>query len=69
MTKTPPGFARLRKAANAESIRQSTLADQRKGRAEAAARIKAAAKPPNLSAEAPRAAAAAPLARGPPAPA
>ncbi len=49
-----PGLKRLRKTPNAETIRHSVLADQRKGRADALAKI-TATKAPKTAAEAPRA--------------
>ena len=42
MTKTCPGLRRLRASPAAEAIRHSVLADQRKGRADALAKIEAA---------------------------
>jgi hypothetical protein len=53
-TKTTPGLRRLRASLKAETIRAAVLADQRKGRAEARAKI-AAAKAPKTAAAAPRA--------------
>jgi hypothetical protein len=54
MSKTTPGLRRLRASPAAETIPTAVLADQRKGRADALAKI-AAAKAPKTAAEAPRA--------------
>jgi hypothetical protein len=56
-TRTTPGLARLRKAANAEAIRAAVLADQTNGRADARAKI-AAEKAAQTPADAPAPAAA-----------
>jgi hypothetical protein len=54
MSKTTPGLTRLRKAPNAEAIRSETLADQKRARGEARAKI-AAANASERAASAPRA--------------
>jgi len=58
--KTTPGLRRLRAAPNAEAIRTETLADQKRARREARAKIEAASAPKTpaeapLAAEAPKA--------------
>ena len=45
MSKTTPGLRRLRANPKAETIRAAVLADQRKGRASALAKIEAAKAP------------------------
>jgi hypothetical protein len=54
MSKTTPGLRRLRASPAAERIRTETLADQKRARRDALAKI-AAAKAPKTAAEAPRA--------------